>query len=155
MKYKGLSLSIGSLQRQYGDRDALSMARDAGFDAVDMNVCYYGQGKQPDVYAMEREEFRDYFRAVRRHAEEIGIAVGQIHGLTGSYFPEEERNVQLRLVGQRGIEATALLGASLCVNHCVSTFQWGWGATDEAMHAANQAMYADLIPLAEEFGVGE
>jgi len=111
MKYKGLSLSIGSLQRQYGDRDALSMARDAGFDAVDMNVCYYGQGKQPDVYSMEKEEFRDYFRAVRRHAEEIGIAVGQTHGLTGSYFPEEARNVQLRLVGQRGIEATALLGA--------------------------------------------
>ena len=38
MKHK-VSISIGELQEQYGDREALRLAKEKGADAVDFNTC--------------------------------------------------------------------------------------------------------------------
>lgn len=38
MKHK-VSISIGELQEQYGDREALRLAKEMGADAVDFNTC--------------------------------------------------------------------------------------------------------------------
>ena len=148
-----ISLSIGAVQMKYGDKRALELAAQAGFDAVDMGVEVYGKGALPNVYDMPEEEFRAYFEDLRDYAEQLGIQINQTHNLVDAFTPNEEYNRRLALIAKRGIEATAILGSQYTVFHCISTFQWGYGVPDSVMHIENQKMYAEFIPSAEKYGV--
>lgn len=148
-----ISLSLVAAQLKYGDRKALELAAQAGFDAVDMDVEAYGKGVLPNVYDMPQEEFRAYFKDIKAHADALGIVINQTHNLVDAFTPNEEYNRRLALIAKRGIEATAILGAKYTIFHCISTFQWGYGVPDETMHAQNQRMYEEFIPYAESYGV--
>lgn len=149
-----ISFSTIDLQKAYGDKKALLMAKRAGFDGVDLSVINYGEGVLPDVFGMPHEEFVAYFKDLRDYAASIDITIVQTHSLVDSYHPNDpETNQALHLRALRGLEATAILGCSYCVMHCISTFQWGYGVPDEVMHRENQAMYAALIETAERLGV--
>ena len=148
-----ISLSIGALQTAYGDKRALEMAKEAGFDGVDFDVIGYGKRGRPDIFHMPHEEFAEYFKDIKKHADEVGIAIVQTHNLVAAYTPDPEVCEERKLQGIRGIEATALLGCEYTVVHCISTMQWGYDVPAKEMHTKNQEMYADLIPTAEECGV--
>lgn len=148
-----ISLSIGAVQMKYGDKRALELAAQAGFDAVDMGVEVYGKGVLPNVYDMPEEEFRAYFKEVKEYADRLGIRIHQTHNLVDAFTPDETYNRRLAVIAKRGIEATALLGSQYTVFHCISTFQWGYGVPDAQMHIVNQRMYAEFIPYAEKHGV--
>ena len=148
-----ISLSLGSVQKKYGDKRALELAAQAGLDAVDMDVQVYGKGLLPNVYDMAEEDFRAYFTEIREYADALGIRINQTHNLVDAFTPDVVYNRRLALIAKRGIEATAILGAQYTVFHCISTFQWGYGVPDEKMHAENQQMYAEFVPYAEKHGV--
>ncbi|MBQ7935767.1 MAG: sugar phosphate isomerase/epimerase [Clostridia bacterium] len=148
-----ISLSIGSLQGKYGDKRALEMAKEAGFDGVDFDVVSYGKRGRPDVYQLPQEEFEAYFKDIKAHADQLGIVIVQTHNLVAAYTPDPEICAERKQIALRGIEATALLGCEYTVVHCISTMQWGYDVPAKEMHLKNQEMYADFIPTAEKFGV--
>ncbi len=154
-----ISLSIGTLQIVYGDKKALKMAKDAGFDGVDFNLIHYARYqryKTPvlPVFEYPEEEFEAYFKDLRAYAEELGLKIALTHNLVDSYIPEnEEHNAFLKDAAIKGIKAAALLGCEYTVIHCISTMQWGYEVDAKTMHRVNQEMYADFIPAAEEWGV--
>ncbi|MBQ8600774.1 MAG: sugar phosphate isomerase/epimerase [Clostridia bacterium] len=154
-----ISLSIGTLQIVYGDKAALKMARDAGFDGVDFNLVHYARHaryKTPvlPLFEYSDEEYEAYFKDIRAYADELGLKIALTHNLVDSYVPDdEEHNAFLKKAAIRSIKATALLGCEYTVVHCISTMQWGYEVDAKTMHRVNQEMYADLIPAAEEWGV--
>ena len=148
-----ISLSVGSLQACYGDKRALQMAKEAGFDGVDFSVIGYGKKGRIDVFNMPHDEFVAYFKDLKAYADELGIAIVQTHNLVAAYTPDPEVCSERKKEALLCIEATALLGSEYTVVHCISTMQWGFDVPAKEMHIKNQEMYADLIPTAEEFGV--
>lgn len=150
---KKISISIGALQKVFGDKEALRICAEAGLDGVDFSVEKYPQGVLPDIMAMSHDEFVTYFTELKEYADLLGLEIPQTHSLVGAYTPNKEENENLRKRALRDIEATALLGCKYCVIHCISNFEWGHDVDDETMHKENQKMYADFIPTAEKFGV--
>lgn len=150
---KKISLSIGPLLADLGEREALELCAEAGFDGVDFNLNQYPGRVLPDIVNMPHEEFTAHFRELRSYADALGLAIPQTHSLVDAYMPDREKNELLRRRALRDLEATALLGSRYCVIHCISTFQWGFETDPEKMHEENQRMYADFIETAEHFGV--
>lgn len=150
---KKISITTGPLQKTFGDKEALRICAEAGFDGVDFSVEKYPQGVLPDVMAMSHDEFVAYFTELKEYADSLGLEIPQTHSLVDAYTPDKERNEMLRKRALRDIEATAILGCKYCVMHCISTFQWGFETSYEKMHEENQKMYADFTETAEKFGV--
>lgn len=150
---KKISITIGPLMQQFGDREALRLCAEAGFDGVDFSMNTYPQGVLPDIYEMPHEDFVTYFKDLKAYADSLGLKIPQTHSLVDAYTPDREKNKILRRHAIRDLEATALLGCKYCVIHCISTFQWRFETSYETMHEENQMMYADFVETAEKFGV--
>lgn len=150
---KKISITIGPLMKLFGDREALRICAEAGFDGVDFSLSTYPQGVLPDIYEMSHENFVSYFKELKEYADSLGLEIPQTHSLVDAYTPDREKNKILRERALCDIEATALLGCKYCVIHCISSYQWGFETGYERMHKENQKMYADFIETAKKFGV--
>ncbi len=144
---KEISISIGALQRRYGDERALEIAKSAGFDAVDFNLEDYGC-KETCVYHASEDELATHFNNLRKKADDLGIRIGQTHGRCSTFSPDEELNNYARFVTERDIKATSYLGAPACVIHSISTMRFG-NTPAELMRDVNQKMFREFIPWAE------
>lgn len=148
-----ISYSCGRVQMKYGDKEALRISKEAGFDGVDLDMPCYGYGKLPKVFDMPHDDMVAHFKDLKAYADEIGIEIPTVHGLCYPYCQDEEINEQRKNASMKHIEAASVLGAKYCVIHSASTVIWGYDATMDFMHEINQRMYNDLIETAEKFGV--
>lgn len=95
---KRISLSTGRLHRLYGDKEALTIAKRVGADAIDFDTqASRWDYRRPDsVYVRSEDEICSYFDDLRRHADAIGLAIGQTHGrITGFEIETAEFSVKL------------------------------------------------------------
>lgn len=150
---KKISLSSHTLQFRFGDKGALKLLKDSGFDAVDLNLEEYGKGVLPNVYDMPHDEFVAYFKDVKNFADKIGIEIAQTHSLCTACRPDEEYNKKALSLVIKHLEATSILGCKYCVIHSANTSYFGYHLSDDEMHKINQEMYNRFIPYAEKFGV--
>ncbi len=151
---KKISISGGTIQVKFGSEEAIRLVKKAGFDGIDFDLdCYRGNNGMPDIVNMPYDEFVAHFKGVRAVADEVGLAIPTVHSLLDGYVKDIARNEWMRAKVRRDIEAASILGAKYCVIHSVSTLRWGFDADPRIMHQLNQKMYADFIPVAEEFGV--
>ena len=114
MKRK-ISINIGVFQKRYGDKEALDVAKSLGADAVDFDLFdpkRWDYRLPTSVYSKSDEEITAYFTEIRRHAEEIGIEIGQTHGRITNYTRDEEWNTAVLGNARRDCLATAALGCS-------------------------------------------
>ena len=77
-----ISVSTGTLQGIFGEKEALKIAKSIGADGVDFNLWGYDYDfKNPDsIYAKSDKEIYEYFKDIKTFAEEIGIKVFMTHG---------------------------------------------------------------------------
>lgn len=151
MSEKKLSISFGVLQRRYGPKEALEICAKAGFDAVDFDLDSYGFPSDP-IYKKSDEEIVEYFKDIKKRADELGIIIGQTHGKCKAYVPDDDAyNEWVYQASRRDLLATAALGAPACVIHNIMQLRWG-KQTPEFLHAKNKEFFDDLIPFAEEYG---
>ena len=67
-----VGLSTGFLQRKYGDREALRIAKEAGADAVDFSLDgVHSCDKESSVYSRAEEEIIAYFSDLKEFAKEL------------------------------------------------------------------------------------
>lgn len=144
---KLLSLSTGTPQAVFGDRDALRLLSESGFDGADFLL-----NRHPMLSVSEEETVR-YFSELKAYADSLGLKIVQTHGLLAGYGPDEEQNILTLENARRQLKASALLGAEHCVLHSARAYQWGYDADIEKVRDANFRLYTALIPTAEEAGV--
>lgn len=145
-----ISISTGSLQVRFGDRDAFRIVKDAGFDAVDVSVIQYGHGQLPDVFQMSTDERSEYFHSLRRYVDELGVRVVHTHNLVASFVPDANINQERLHRAKIGLEISSILGAEHSVVHCISSNAWGFGRSNDEMLDENQKMYRALYDQARE-----
>lgn len=148
---KLLGISCGALSTQYGDIRALEICAEAGFDSVDFDLLTNPYTNDPSEKT--DEEMIEYCQSLKKRANELGIIIGQTHGLCSTFNPnDDEYNAYVIEASRRHLLATASLGAPACVIHSISTHNWQ-DATPETMRRVNLEMFGKLIPFAEEYGV--
>ncbi|HBJ19019.1 MAG TPA: hypothetical protein DDY70_04685, partial [Clostridiales bacterium] len=109
MKHK-ISICIDELQAKYGDRRALELAGEMGVDAVDFSLLYYDN----TLYRKSEAEIAAEMHALRDHAKELGIEIGQTHGRIIGFRNDPVHDAEVVRLARLDCLATAALGAPYC-----------------------------------------
>ena len=154
MKRK-VSISIGELQEQFGDIKALDLAKEMGADAVDFNTCgWKWDYRNPDsIYSKSDDEICSYYAGVKKHADSIGLEIGQTHGQIKGFIGKTEDDEALIKNGRIDCMAASVLGAPYVIIHSVTTIFMGPDCPSKTMHALNSDMFNRLIPFAKQYNV--
>ena len=154
MKRK-ISIAIGAFQREYGDMKALEIAKEAGADAVDFDTSSEEWDyRNPDsIFSKSDDEIVEYFTALKRRAEELGIEIGQTHGRITGFKNIKEEDEALIKNARLDCLATSVLGAPVCVMHSVTTIFMGPDAAPELMHKLNFDMFSRIMEFAKLYNI--
>ncbi len=142
-----VSSPIELLDTRIGEREAIKVFKDAGFEAFDMSL-FRMISKEEGYYTPE-----DYVaRAtdLRKYIDEIGIVCNQAHapfhagvGIEGNEWMTD------RII--KSIEIAAILGAKIIVVHPIQCFNYAEHA--QKLFDMNVEFYKMLIPYAQKFGI--
>ncbi|MBE6689334.1 MAG: sugar phosphate isomerase/epimerase [Ruminococcaceae bacterium] len=144
----------------FGEKNALKVFKDAGFDALDYSLFThndYGptaKGEICELYSRPKNEVLEYFSDIKRVADTVGIEIGQVHAPFPSYTssnPEANANI-LKLL-DLSVEITAALGSEYLIIHPACTKGRIYDIGVEECKAVNMELYGALIPTAKKCGV--
>ena len=141
-----VTINISQLVGRFGLERAATLARQAGFDAMD-----YGFGV-PDL---NEETYREEAARIREIAERTGLPIHQTHTpfpwrKEQCDDPEFYENVILPTM-HRSIEFSALIGAKIAVVHPLHYNVYL--GNEELMFNKNMAYYGSMIPVCEKFNI--
>lgn len=149
-----IGLSLYALQSAYGDREALRIANEIGYDTVDFNLAYRDFRREGDIYSKPYEEFADYYSEIADYASKIGIVISQTHGRMRAFIPDESENAAVIENARLDCLATMLLKAPVTVMHSISTCRFGPDFPDDRMRQLNFEMFSNILAVSEPYGVG-
>ncbi len=152
---KKISIATGALQRRFGDMRAIEIAKEIGADAIDFETAYgrWDYRSQGQVYSKSDDEICEYFTALRRRADEIGIEIGQTHGRLASFCRDEEHNAAQLINARLDCMAASILGAKDVVMHNITTHRMGPETTRAEFQEYSEKMFCPIIPMAKQYGV--
>ena len=153
---KKVSISTAQIQTQYGDKEAIRIAKEIGADAIDFALDdftgRFDVSNSTSIYAKSEDEIIAYFQQLKEYADELGIEIGQTHGRGSGYKNRKEEDEILLENARIDCLATSVLGAPVCVMHAVTTM-FHMEATAEFMHDLNFIMFNSMIPFARQYGI--
>ena len=148
---KKIGISIGALQAVLGEKRALEICAESGFDAVDFNLKKYGRDGFP-VYADGDEAVIEHFSKIGEYAKSLGLTISQTHGRNRIATSDAAFCEQMKWGSRMDLLATKALGAPTCVIHSVTTKAFPNGDST-FMHEKNLSFFQYLAPYAEEIDV--
>ena len=155
-----ISVQTGGIEEHIGIDACYRMIREAGFDAVDVNLDHLlpppeiKGGKRAEAFEGSDEEILAYFRPWKEAAEKYGLDNYQAHAPFSSYVvnPTGEYNAYLMHVLEKTIMGCESIGCRRLIIH---PFFLGYPdqVDEQAEWETNISRYAALIPAAKRYGV--
>ncbi|MBQ6714575.1 MAG: sugar phosphate isomerase/epimerase [Clostridia bacterium] len=142
-----VSSPIELLDERIGEREAIKVLKDAGFEAFDMSL--FRMIKKDNGYYTD-EDYIERATALREYIDEIGIVCNQSHAPFPSSFGDERDEW---IFGQivKSMEIASILGAKCIVVHPKQHLNYAEHAAE--LFDLNVEFYKSLIPYAEKFGI--
>lgn len=140
-----ISVDTYVMRERFGDKAALTMVKDAGFDCYDYSM-YWTRGDND----MLGGDFASRAEELRRHADSAGIECNQAHApfdLKSNDDFDLSNERYLRLV--RSLECASILGAKNVIVHALKNDLPE--STD--FYELNRRFYGSLLPYCERFGI--
>ena len=110
--------------------------------------------RNPDsIYSKSDDEICSYYAGVKKHADSIGLEIGQTHGQIKGFIGKTEDDEALIKNGRIDCMAASVLGAPYVIIHSVTTIFMGPDCPSRTMHALNSDMFNRLIPFAKQYNV--
>ena len=138
-----LSVDLYQLREKFGDRKAIEMAAQAGFDGIDFP--YFWENEREEVLG---DNYLEYAKEIRGYLDEAGIECTQAHApfsiAYGCTFSESDPAF-LRIV--RSMESASVLGAKQIVVHAITV------PKEVDLKSYNLEFYKSLLPYCEKFGI--
>ena len=154
-----IGVQTGILTSLYGVDGAYRAIKEAGFDAVDVNLdellTYQDivNKRRPAAFEAEGEELLRYFQPFRDAAEKWGLCNYQAHAPFPSCLAgEDEYNEYLMRALEKTLAACQYIGCSRLVIHPFF-FGYDQALSPQAEWDLNMDRYARLIPAAKKYGV--
>ena len=151
---KKISVSTGTLQNLYGEKEAIKKAKEAGADGVDFNLWsgLYTVEDKNSVYAKSEKDIIEYFSDIKAYADSIGMKIFSTHGNgTGFKNIKAEDDILIENI-RRDIVATKALGAEICVLHTAGNYHLPPETPKERMFEMNFELFDRTLPFAKENG---
>ena len=153
MSEKKVGISIGALQRLYGDKRALEIAAQIGADSVDFATHYFDKRiwdfrEQSSIYAQGDDAVIQYCTDLRKYAESLGIVIGQTHGRGEGFLNDKEADDALVENARLDLLAASALGAEVCVVHNATSIFHGENPDPELMRSISFDQYTRMLPYA-------
>ncbi|MBQ9784696.1 MAG: sugar phosphate isomerase/epimerase [Clostridia bacterium] len=151
-----VGISLGDLQKKYGDARALEIAHEIGADAVDFNTSnspWWDFQVPESPYAKSDAEIVAYFTALKQKADELGLIIAQTHGRLRGFRRNAEENRAILENARLDCLAAHTLGAPVCVVHSVATGLMGPDTPPEEMRDVNFAWFNALLQYAKQYDV--
>lgn len=138
-----LSIESYGLVERFGEHEAMKLAKEAGFDAIDYSF-YYNNEKEEVL----GDCYREHALVLRRYLDEIGMECNQTHApFTISYGCRFDETDPKYLWMLHALEAAAVLGAKSMVVHSITV------PAGVDFEEYNIDYYKSLIPYCEKFGI--
>ncbi len=150
-----ISLNIACMWGRYEKRydedlsKAARIIKEAGFDAVDFDLCTMEQ--EDDRF--NKDGYREIAKNCRRLIEAEGLYVNQTHAPFHFKGWEDKEYYETVIYPRfvRCIEISALLGASTVIIHPLHYMEYH--GNEEALFEKNVAFYKSLVPYCEKYGI--
>lgn len=140
-------MNLGPLMRKFTIKEAFQVAKDAGFDGVDLTLCDVFKN---DTYWLE-DDYLEKARALRAEADAIGIRVLQAHA---PFNGTTEYAEELFEHTKRSIEIAAICGAECIVVHPIQHLPYFDDPKNvEIVFDYNMDFYGKMVPIAREYGI--
>jgi len=137
--------TTGALAKLYGEEKALDMLKEAGFDAADLSLF---DMKDPEN-RWNGDDYKEKARALRAHAEKIGLPILQAHA-PFNFGMEDFEGIHIPTVC-RSIEIAALAGVKKIVVHPLQYLTYI--GNEEELFRINMEYYPRFMPLCEKYGI--
>lgn len=148
-----VGISIVRLQKTYGDKKALEIAKEIGADAVDFNLDSMDYRNPDCLYSKGDEAVAAYYGELKAYADELGLVISQTHGKLQGFINNKEEDNALVENSRLDCLATAMLGAPVCVIHNASSISQGANPESELMHRLSFDMFTRVLPYAKQYGI--
>ena len=143
-----LSTEIASLARRVGEKEAIRIIKEAGFDAFDMSLF---QLSRDENYFLNQDDYVEKAKELRAYADSLGIVCNQAHAPFHSSYGEPEKDEWMFGKIVRAMEIAAIMGAKIIVIHPVQHLNYAEYV--EELFRMNMEFYNKLIPYAKKFGI--
>lgn len=158
MQEKKIGISIGQLQRIYGDKGAIKIAADIGADSVDFATHYFDKRifdfRDPSsVYAQGDEAVVQYFTDIKQYADSLGIIIGQTHGRGEGFMNNKELDDAQVENARLDLLAASALGAEVCIVHNATSIHHGANPDPKMMRDLSFDQYTRMLPYAAKYKV--
>jgi len=143
-----LSTEIASLAKKVGEREAIKIIKEAGFDAFDMSLFELNRDEN---YYLNQDDYVEKAKELRAYADSLDIVCNQAHAPFSSSYGDPQKDEWIFGKIIRSMEIAAIMGAKIIVIHPVQHLNYAEHA-EELFHM-NMEFYNKLIPYAEKFGI--
>ncbi len=141
------STQNGYLAKHYGQKEAIRILAEAGFEAYDISL--YNLFSTPDD-PFNGDDFREIARDIRKYADSLGIVCNQAHGVFPTIRGDESDPARFQSL-IREMEISSILGAKIIVVHPAHHLYYH--KNKEALKEINREFYRSLIPYCEKFNI--
>lgn len=148
-----IGISIFALQKAYGDKRALEIAKEIGADAVDFSLEFTDYRNKDCVYSEGDAAVKAYYADLKAYADKIGLIISQTHGKLQGFINDKEEDDAFVENSRLDCLATACLGAPVCVIHNASSISMGAAPDPELMHRLSFDMFTRILPYAKQYGI--
>lgn len=131
----------------FGEKEALRLIKEAGFDAADYSMfCLVS-----DASPLANDGWEDYIKDLKAYADSINFTFRQGHSPFPCYNRDDMAYTE-KIVPRvrRSVEIAGMLGIENLVVHPVAPTQMPLGAD---LKEFNMEFYRSLLPLAEKWNV--
>ena len=142
-----VSSPIELLDERIGEREAIKLFKDAGFEAFDMSL--FRMIKKDNDYYTD-EDYIERATELRKYIDEIGIVCNQSHAPFPSSFGDDRDEWVFNQI-VKSMEIASILGAKCIVVHPKQHLNYAEHAKE--LFDMNVEFYKSLIPYAERFGI--
>ena len=143
-----ISAETQYLRRRFGEKNAIRILAEAGFDCVDYSMDHMSKDDSP----LNGPSYREYAEELRQYGESLGITFNQAHAPFEFDWDKEGvlENVAIPRIA-RCLEVAAILGIDTVIVHPLH--HWNYFHNMQFVWDQNMAFYQALLPYAKEYGV--
>lgn len=151
-----VGISIGRLQRVYGDEKALEITASVGADSADLSLEYDDPNDyrvEGSLYSKGDDAVIEYYSKLKEKADSLGIVIGQTHGKLPGFRNIKAEDDALIENTRLDLLATKALGSPVCVIHNATSIFLGPDPDRELMQGLSFDMFSRMLPYAKENGI--
>lgn len=147
-----LSMTWGTYHKKgYSEEKTLDTLKIAGFDAIDFSFCESAEFYDETLGSKKTTE--EYYRNLKKMADEKGLVFNQTHAPFGSSFNSEKETAKRFDEIVLSMRNSALLGAKNIVVHPCQHLPYENDGVPEQLFEMNMDFYNRLKPYCEEYGI--